>query len=44
MGGTVILLYYYTVSVIIKVVSVFEMNSNSDMLIKVIGNFTKVLN
>lgn len=36
MGGMVILLYYYTVSVIIKVVSIFEMNSNSDMLIKVI--------
>ena len=40
----VILLYYYTVSVIIKVVSIFEMNSNSDMLIKVIGNLTTVLN
>ena len=40
----VILLYYYTVSVIIKVVSIFEMNSKSDMLIKVIGNLTTVLN
>ena len=38
------MLYYYTVSVTIKVVSIFEMNSNSDILIKVIGNFTKVLN